>query len=132
MRFDFLFSYWIFLWYLLYEFRFTTYNPKIALVIGTIHNTGLLLTMIYYKNDWIHIFTFCFINTFIKVIPLWTVRNDPYRWKDFYAFVVYYMIHVVWLFVNGQHTRGIEKGLQQIKANLPAGPFMQFVDKYVR
>ena len=79
----------------------------------------------FYKNDWI--VTFCFMNTFIKVI---TVRNDPYRWKDFYALVVYFMIHV-WLFINGQHTRGIDKGLQ-IKANLPAGPFMQFVDKYVR
>ena len=103
------------------------------LVIGLIHNIGLLLLMFYYKNDWIHIATFCFINTFIKVIPLWTVRNDPYRWKDFYALVVYFMIYIVWLFINGQlHMRGIDKGLQEIKANLPAGPFMQFVDKYVR
>ena len=130
MRFDLVFSYWIFAWYVLYALQLTTFNPKIALVIGLIHNTGLLLTMIYYKNDWIHIATFCFINTFIKVIPLWTVRNDPYRWKDFYAFVIYYMIHLVWLFVN-QHTLDI-KGLQKIKANLPIGPFMQFVDKYVR
>lgn len=131
MRFDFVFSYWIFAWYVFYALGLTTYNPKIALVIGLIHNTGLLLTMIYYKNDWIHIFTFCFINTFIKVIPLWTVRNDPYRWKDFYAFVVYYMVHVVWLFVNGQHN-DVERGFHLIKNNLPIGPFMQFVDKYVR
>ena len=131
MRIDFVFSYWIFAWYLLYTFRVTTFNPKIALVIGIIQNIGLLLLMLYYKNDWIHIATFCFINLCIKVIPLWTVRNDPYRWKDFYAFVIYFMIYIVWLFINGQHTLGI-KGLQDIKANLPIGPFMQFVDKYVR
>ena len=133
MRFDFLFSYWIFAWYVFYALQLTTFNPKIALVIGIIHNLGLLLIMLYFKNDWIHIVTFCFINTFIKVIPFWTVRNDPYRWKDFYALVLYFMIYIVWLFINGQlHTSGIDKGLQQIKANLPAGPFMQFVDKYVR
>ena len=129
MRFDLVFSYWIFAWYVLYALGVTSFNPKIALVVGLVHNTGMLLTMIYYKNDWIHIATFCFINTFIKVIPLWTVRNDPYRWKDFYALVVYFLIHVAWVFVNGQ-MKG--DGLHLIKNNLPIGPFMQLVDKYVR
>ena len=133
MRFDLVFSYWIFAWYVLYAFNLTTFHPKIALVIGLIHNILLWLIMFYYKNDWIHIVTFFFINLCIKGIPLWTVRNDTYRWKDFYALVVYFMIYIVWMFVNGQlHTRVIEKGLQEIKDNRPAGPFMQLVDKYVR
>lgn len=91
------------------------------------------LIMFYYKNDWIHIVTFFLVNLCIKGIPLWTVRNDPYRWKDFYALVVYFIMYIIWLFVNDQlHTRGIEKGLQQIKDNVPSGPFMQFVDKSIR
>ena len=132
MRFDFTFSYWIFIWYVLYILRLTTFTPKIALVLGVIHNILLWLIMFYYKNDWIHIVTFFLVNLCIKGIPLWTVRNDPYRWKDFYALVVYFLIYVAWVFVNGQlHTRGIEKGLQQIKNNVPSGPFMQFVDKSI-
>ena len=131
MRYDFVFSYWIFAWYVLYALGVTTFIPKIALIVGIIHNTGLLLSMFYYKNDWIHIATFCFINLCIKVIPLWTVRNEPYRWKDFYALVVYFMMHLVWLFINGQ-MNGIDKALDQVKKNLPIGPFMQLVDKYVR
>jgi len=131
MRFDFVFSYWIFAWYVLYALRVTTLIPKIALIFGIIHNTGLLLSMFYYKNDWIHIATFCFINLWIKVIPLWTVRNEPYRWKDFYALVVYFMIHLVWLFINGKLKLNTD-GLQLVKNNLPIGPFMQLVDKYVR
>jgi hypothetical protein len=131
MRFDLVFSYWIFAWYVLYALGVTTFIPKIALIVGIIHNTGLLLSMFYYKNDWIHIATFCFINLCIKVIPLWTVRNEPYRWKDFYALVVYYMMHLVWLFINGQ-MNGIDKALDQVKKNLPIGPFMQLVDKYLR
>jgi len=131
MRFDFVFSYWIFAWYVLYALRVTTLIPKIALIVGIIHNTGLLLSMFYYKNDWIHIATFCFINLCIKVIPLWTVWNEPYRWKDFYALVVYFMMHLVWLFINGQLKLNTD-GLHLVKNNLPIGPFMQLVDKYIR
>ena len=132
MRFDFVFSYWIFAWYVFYALQLTTFSPKIALIVGLIHNTGLLLTMIYYKNDWIHIGTFCFINLFIKVIPLWTVRDDPYRWKDFHALVVYYIIHLVWLVMNGQIKPNGVNILTLVKNNLPVGPFMQLVDKYIR
>jgi len=131
MRFDFVFSYWIFAWYVLYALRVTTLIPKIALIVGILQNTGLLLLLFYYKNDWIHIATFCFINLCIKVIPLWTVRNEPYRWKDFYALVVYFMIYLVWLFINGKLKLNTD-GLQLVKNNLPIGPFMQLVDKYVR
>jgi hypothetical protein len=131
MRFDFVFSYWIFAWYVLYALRVTTLIPKIALIFGILQNTGLLLLMFYYKNDWIHIATFCFIQLCIKVIPLWTVRNEPYRWKDFYALVVYFMIYLVWLFINGELKLN-KDGLHLVKNNLPIGPFMQLVDKYVR
>ena len=37
-RIDFVFSYWIFLWYILYEFKITQYNPKWALTFGLIEN----------------------------------------------------------------------------------------------
>jgi hypothetical protein len=33
---------------------------------------------------------------------------------------------------NQLHISGIDKGVEKIKANLPIGPFMQIVDKYVR
>jgi hypothetical protein len=31
LRFDYVFSYWIFIWYLFYELKWTSYNPKLAL-----------------------------------------------------------------------------------------------------
>ena len=131
MRFDFVFSYWIFVWYVLYVLRVTTFIPKIALVLGVIYNTILLLLMFYYKNDWKHIITFCIINLCIKGIPLWTVRNEPYRWKDFYALVVYFILYIIWLYVNGKLDTTNEDGLQEIKNNRPSGPFTKFVYKYI-
>ena len=130
MRFDFVFSFWIFVWYVLYVLRVTTFIPKIPLVLGVIYNTILLLLMFYYKNDWIHIITFFIINLCIKGIPLWTVRNEPYRWKDFYALVVYFILFILWIFINGELKLNAD-GLQEIKENRPSGPFTKFVYKYI-
>jgi hypothetical protein len=130
MRFDFVFSFWIFVWYVLYVLRVTTFIPKIPLVLSVIHNTILLLIMFYYKNDWKHIITFCTINLCIKGIPLWTVRNEPYRWKDFYALVVYFILFILWIFINGE-LKIKSDGLQEIKENRPSGPFTKFVYKYI-
>ena len=77
MRFDFLFSYWIFIWYLLYEVGVITFNPKIAFVLGILENIVLFIAMIYVNQSWIHLVTFCLINTIIKGIPLWTLWNTP-------------------------------------------------------
>ncbi len=130
MRFDFVFSFWIFVWYVLYVLRVTTFIPKIPLVLGVIHNTILLILLFYYKNDWIHIITFFIINLCIKGIPLWTLRNEPYRWKDFYALVVYFILFILWIFINGELKIKTD-GLQEIKENRPSGPFTKFVYKYI-
>ena len=37
-RFDFIFSYWIFIWYILYELKIVSYNPKGALVFALVEN----------------------------------------------------------------------------------------------
>ena len=68
---DTIFSYWIFGWYLLYEFKYIKYSPKLALIIGLISNTILLFLMIIYKNNIINILLFCIVQLFIKIIPLW-------------------------------------------------------------
>lgn len=44
MRLDYVFSYWIFAWYLLYIAKITKYNPKFVLILGIIENS---FTFIY-------------------------------------------------------------------------------------
>ena len=48
-RFDQIFSYWIFVWYLLYVLGVISYNPKFALIIGVITNLFVLLIKIILK-----------------------------------------------------------------------------------
>jgi hypothetical protein len=133
MRFDYVFSYWIFTWYLLYELRVTTYNPKIALVLGLLENIILFSIMVYMNQSWLHLIVFCLINTVLKVIPLWRLRNTSYRWKDVYAFVILFMIYVVWLYVNDQITTpNLKASLKKLENNAPVGPFTYYVDKYLK
>ena len=75
---DLIFSYWIFVWYLLYEFKIINNSPKLALIIGLITNTILLLLMIYYVNNIYNILKVILFNNqiFRKLISLY--RLNPF------------------------------------------------------
>ena len=99
-RIDFVFSYWIFAWFILYQLNIIKYNPKIFLILASVENILLLLMMIYYKNEIKYILTFIFINIFIKVIPLiilWNTSNDIH---DFYAGIIVFLMYFGWLYLN--------------------------------
>jgi hypothetical protein len=98
-RVDFIFSYWIFIWYLLYYFKFIKYSPKWALTFGIIQNLLLLYLLIFY-NSWVNALAFCLLNTFIKIIPLWTLRNENYNISGIFYFIILYAIYLVWLKIN--------------------------------
>ena len=66
MRVDFIFSYWIFAWYLCYVFKWTHYNPKLALLMGLIENGIILVMMIYYNTPLLY---FLLTNMILKAIP---------------------------------------------------------------
>jgi hypothetical protein len=128
-RFDYLFSYWIFVWFVLYQFGFTSYNPKIALIIGLITNTGVLGLIIYFKNSFIYIFLFCLINFFIKVLPLWLLRKSKYEWKDFYALIALFMIYLLWIIINrDQFERYVIDRYEKLKHNSHATTIIHYIN----
>uniref|UniRef100_A0A6C0JKJ3 Uncharacterized protein n=1 Tax=viral metagenome TaxID=1070528 RepID=A0A6C0JKJ3_9ZZZZ len=127
-RFDFVFSYWIFIWYIFYELKLTTFNPLIALLIGFIENISVLFLMFYYSNSRLNIFLFCFINFFIKVLPLWRLRYSEYNIKDFYALIFLFLIYILWLLVNKvDFKKIINTSYDNIKNNKPFAPFMYYM-----
>jgi hypothetical protein len=99
-RFDLVFSYWILLWFILYECNFTTYNPKFALLIGLLENTVYLLYMIFYKNSISSIWLFVIINFFIKIVPLYIVANTVIRKRDILFTLCLIFAYIIWLVVN--------------------------------
>ena len=133
IRFDYVFSYWIFAWYILYELKIVDYNPKFALLLGIIENIIILLFMFYYNNSLIYIFLFCVINFFIKVIPLWRLRNINYDNYDIIASIGLFIIYFGWLVFNRVNISVmIKNSVDSIKNNKTNMPFIYYVSKMFR
>ncbi len=130
LRADLVFSYWIYLWCILYAFKITTFSPKFPLILGLIDNIIMLGFMLVYGTSKETIFYFILINTLIKVVPLYYLRFEQLKMKDIYFTVVLFIIFVLWLHINKQSLFG---NIKIIHDSLLYGqnktPFMALLNK---
>jgi len=130
LRIDLVFSYWIYVWFILYTFKITTFSPKLPLILGLLDNIIMLALMLIYGTSGRTIFYFIFINIFIKVVPLYYLRNEPIKMRDIYFTIVLFSIFIIWLHINKQSLVG---NLKLIHDSLLYGkdhtPFMVFINK---
>ena len=106
LRIDMIFSYWIFVWYLLYMLKIINYSPKFAIGLGIIENTILLCLMFYFGTKTKSIIIFLIINLFIKIIPYYTLRKETIKIKNILFSVVLFIIYIVWLHINNKSLTG--------------------------
>jgi hypothetical protein len=129
LRADLVFSYWIYLWYILYAFKITNFSPKFPLILGLIDNIIMLLLMLVYGTSKETIFYFIIINTLIKVVPLYYLRNEPIKWIDIYFTIFLFVIFFGWLHFNKQSLFG---NIKLIHDSLLYGeentPFIAFIN----
>ena len=130
LRVDLVFSYWIYVWFVLYIFKYTIYSPKIALTLGLLDNIIMLFLMIAWSTSLKTIIWFIIINTLIKVVPLYYLRKEPYRIKDLYFTGGLFFIYIIWLHINSQSLVG---NIKVIHNSLLYGknetPFMNLLSK---
>lgn len=94
---DYLFSYWIFAWYLLYITGiFTKYNPKISIILALIMNFYLIYLLIYYKKFYM-LFLIITVICIIKIIPLITLKNTKIKLNDFLFGFMLFIIYCLWI-----------------------------------
>ena len=131
LRPDLVFSYWVYLLYLLYAFKLIKYSPKFPLILGLIDNIIMLLLMIVYGTSKRTIFYFIIINTLIKIVPLYYLRNESLKMSDIYFTIFLFILFIVWLHINKQSLIG---NLKLIHDSLLFGqdktPFMAFINKF--
>jgi len=67
-----IFSYWIFIWFVLYFFDIIPkkYNPLLILIIGYVLTLGELIYMLFHKISYYNFIKFLIINVIIKFIPI--------------------------------------------------------------
>ena len=106
LRADLVFSYWIYICFILYELKLIEYSPKFTLILGVIDNLIMLILMILYGTSRRTIFYFIVINTLIKVVPLYYLRNESIRLKDIYFTCGLFLLFVFWLHLNEQSLVG--------------------------
>jgi hypothetical protein len=93
---QYIFSYWIFAWFIVYKLFNIQYNPKFVIILGIIANIIVLLHLIYKGASLYSITKFISINIIIKGIPYYLLRNDIIKLKDIYASIILFMIYLIY------------------------------------
>ena len=94
---DFIFSYWIFLWYIFYMFNITSFSPKFAILLGIIEN---IFTLIIIYKVGINTIYFIIMALLLKVIPLYTIRKDTIRAQDVQFTFGLFIVYLIWCSIN--------------------------------
>ena len=128
-RVDSIFSYWLFLWFLLYYFKFIDYNPYFGLILDLIVNAIMLFIFLIYENYY-KAFLFLLVMVSIKVIPIYLLRKSKIVKKDIYALIFLFIFYIIYCkffeirtFANNKNYYKNEK----IKT-----PFMYLFDKIIK
>jgi hypothetical protein len=130
IRLDLIFTYWIFVWYLFYIFKYVKLNPKFILIIGVLENLLLVLLMIRVGLEMRYILTFLLGNSILKFIPLYTIWDTKIKSDDIVATMLLLLAYEMWLRFN--RTNIIEQYIEITESILEKKfdtPFMYFVHK---
>jgi len=95
-----IFSYWIFLWYLLYILKLVEYNPKFAILCGLVENLFILILMFYYGTKQNLVLLFLIMMFILKIIPLYSVFYEKIYFKDIVFTFVLFGIYLIWIVLN--------------------------------
>ena len=129
LRPDLIFSYWIILWYILYEFSLISYNPKAWLLFALFINSIQAILMIYYKRFFM-LFVFICVITVIKIIPTWRLRNTHIHIEDILFGIILFILYYGWLLYNKYTIYKIGQLLfNSIKYNNEITPMMYLIKK---
>lgn len=132
--FDLAFSYWIFVWFLIYYFTpFNSYNPKIFIILALIHNIGLCLFFIYYSHSLSLILLFLIIIIVVKIIPLWLLRKTSYKTTDFIAGSILFIFFNIWKYIRLGSLKNMidydKNEWKQLKSRHPVTPLISLLYK---
>ena len=128
MRFDYIFSYWIFIWWILYQMKLTTFNPKLLLIIASIYMIFVMLEKEKTnKHHYCHTLPFSIAVCILKLYPLYTLRNSIIQESDIYFTFLLFLIYLSWLVI----TNGVKKVYDFYLFSLPntLPPFEYYFNK---
>jgi hypothetical protein len=126
---DYIFSYWIFLLFVVYLIYPTKYtNPTILLTIGLIEQILSILYYIYIGVKWSTLFIFFVIMFSIKIVPLYLLRRSKEKWNPVFSLCVI-LAYLLYLMVMKQDVFKIYVSLDDsIIRGTNESPFFYFIN----
>ena len=89
--------------------------------------------MLVYGTSRRTLFYFIIINTLIKVVPLYYLRNEVIKMKDIYFTIFLFIIFIFWLHLNKQSLFGNIKLIHDsVLFGQDKTPFMALINKIKR
>ena len=93
-----LFSTWIFIWFILYYFKFISYSPKFWIIFITIYAVLSIIYMMYIKLKMNYIFIIIVSTLLSKLIPLYLIKNNSMIIKDILLGFLLGILYLSWLY----------------------------------
>jgi hypothetical protein len=137
IRTDYLFSYWIFVWFILF---YATYkegslknpvpSPKLAFIVAIFENIiEIILLSRVNKNHWQILKYFITIFLF-KILPLYLMRDVPLVLpRDIYILIGVFLVYTIYLYAMGTSLFEVYKETNKsLEQNQNQTPFYRFLD----
>lgn len=102
-RIDFIFSFWIFAWFLLYINGFTEFSPFFVLILGIIHNVSYFIKNMFNKSKISSQIIFVVGNIVLKIMPtiyLISKKDTHISFEDIIFTTILFIVHLIWLKIN--------------------------------
>ena len=129
MGFDKKISYWIFIWFLIYYFNFTSYNPFFLLVLGFIFNLCNMFYM-HAKKMYDKLFVYSIVNICIKFIPILLLIYENRAYLDVKSFNFTIIFVIVYLLYMRLTNTSLKKAYYNNENNNT--PLTNLLEKYMQ
>jgi len=105
LRSDFILSYWILAWFILYIIGIVRTSPLFATLLGAIENIGSVIYFIFMGASPYNIIKFIIINAIIKGLPVWymIVRGHTMTRSSMIATGIMIVMYYTWLLMNSMN-----------------------------
>lgn len=142
IRFDYLFSDWIFIWFIVYllagktkdsagaRFIYENMNPIIALFVGFFENLLLFILILLYNPKPELIFKFALMMVIVKIIPIILLYNTKIKWvENIISLLVIFGLYNVYLYIENTNIYDIYKNTTiHVINDHNKTPFFRFYD----
>lgn len=134
IRGDYLFSYWILLWFFIYYFSKCSQcgSPIVALLAALIENIITFIYLVISGTDLDILIKFLLMMLLIKIAPLWMLRNSKINWiNSILSFIIVFSVYNVYLWLNQTNLLEIYKRtFQSIHSNSNKTPLFLVLSKF--